>query len=255
MKLCDALRILSIAALCLNFSTGITQITSYAVDETVTLASGPLTIDVNNDGVDDYTFEIFPLVDGMTAARVISLGNSQFMDSSTFGYPDALNFGDAVTAPFNSGNAVLGTDVGGGGQFSGLGSRYLGLNIDISAMGHLGWILLEVAASNDTITVHELGYHTLVGEAVTAGQTSGTFIEEHGALEVQLYPNPCHDRIQIDRPNTTAAIRYTITDLTGKVLIDDTAFNDIDVSTLPAGPYLLFMTEGRALRKARFIKH
>lgn len=255
MKPNAAILIFFIAALWLNPGKGISQITSYAVDEIVTIASGPFIIDVNNDGVNDYTFEIFPLVDGMTAARVISLGNSQVMDNSTFGYPDALNFGDPVTAPFNSGNAVLGTDVGGGGQFTGLGSRYLGLNVDVSGMEHLGWILLEVAATNDTITVHEVGYQTLVGEGITAGQTSDTFVEEHSTTDVLLYPNPCQAIIRMDWPNANTAIRYTITDLTGKTLVEDTTFKIIDVSMLESGTYLLIMSAGQERRKARFLKH
>ena len=123
---------LFVASLFLSARGAMSQINSYPVNQTVTISSGSFTIDVDNDSNDDYTFEILPLSGSSNAARVISLGNSQVMDGSTFGYPDALNFGDNVTAPYSSGNAVLGTDVGGGGQFTAAGMKYLGLNIDIS---------------------------------------------------------------------------------------------------------------------------
>ncbi|MGB0196260.1 MAG: hypothetical protein ACPF84_06970, partial [Flavobacteriales bacterium] len=72
------------------------QINTYSINDTVTTASGPLTLNIDGDLSNDYTFEIFPLSGSSTAARVVSLWDSYVMDASTFGYPDALNCGDIV---------------------------------------------------------------------------------------------------------------------------------------------------------------
>ena len=155
------------------------QIDHYAIDEVVTLASNGFSLDVDGDNTADYTFEILSLAASptATAARVISLGGSTVMDNSTFGYPDALDCGAAVTGPYSGGNAVLGTDVGGGGLFTGEGVKYLGLNIDIAGESHRGWIALEVNASNDMLDLHEVGYALAADAGIAAGQT-GAPIEE-----------------------------------------------------------------------------
>ena len=92
------------------------------------------------------------------------------MDASTFGYPDALNCGDIVDGPYSSGNAVLGTDVGGGGSFSGAGLKFLGLKMNVDG-GYLGWISLEVAGNN-TIILCDVGYSTVPNNAMVVGQMS-----------------------------------------------------------------------------------
>jgi len=148
------------------------QINTYAINDTVTTASGPMTLNVDGDLSNDYTFEIFPLSGSSTAARVVSLWDSYVMDASTFGYPDALKCGDIVDGPYSSGNAVLGTDVGGGGSFTGAGLKFLGLKMDVDGESYLGWISLEVAASNDTIIFYDVGYSTVPVNALAAGQMS-----------------------------------------------------------------------------------
>ncbi|MGB0462286.1 MAG: hypothetical protein ACPGOX_04565, partial [Flavobacteriales bacterium] len=148
------------------------QINTYSINDTVTIASGPLTLNVDGDLSNDYTFEIFPLSGSSTAARVVSLWDSYVMDASTWGYPDALNCGEIVAGTYTSGNAVLGTDVGGGGSFSGAGLKFLGLKMDVGGESYLGWISLEVAAGNDTIILHDVGYSTVPNNAMVAGQIS-----------------------------------------------------------------------------------
>ena len=161
-----------IVGLLWGFTPGSGQINTYSINDTVTTASGPSTLNIDGDLSNDYTFEIFPLSGSSTAARVVSLWDSYVMDASTFGYPDALDCGVIVDGPYSSGNAVLGTDVGGGGSFSGAGLKFLGLKMDVDGESYLGWISLEVAASNDTIILHDVGYSTVPNNAIAAGQMS-----------------------------------------------------------------------------------
>jgi len=170
----NVLRFISIliVASFLFASAALGQMNTYSINDTVTTASGPMTLNVDGDLSNDYTFEIFPLSGSSTAARVVSLWDSYVMDASTFGYPDALNCGDIVDGPYSSGNAVLGTDVGGGGSFSGAGLKYLGLKMDVGGESYLGWISLEVAEGNDTIILHDVGYSTVPNNAIAVGQMS-----------------------------------------------------------------------------------
>ncbi len=246
---------LFVASLLLNGKNVKAQINNYSVNQTITISSGSFTIDVDNDSNDDYTFEILPLSGSFKAARVISLGNSKVMDVSTFGYPDALNFGDNVTGPYSSGNAVLGTDVGGGGQFTGIGIKYLGLNIDISGESHLGWISLEVVASNDTIILHNTGYNITANDGITAGQISLTTVNENSLIDFEIYPNPCQNLIGFDWPNSNSNVIYSIADLTGKLILTGASFKNIDVSILASGTYIITILEGHNVEIKKFTKN
>jgi len=175
------------------------QINSYPINQTVTAESGPYTLNVDGNNSNDYTFEIFPLSGNSTAARVVSLEGSSAMDTSTFGYPDALNCGDAVTGPFSSGNAVLGTDVGGGGSFTGEGLKFLGLNMDVGGESFRGWISLEVAATNDSITLHEVSYSMAPNSEIVAGQLSD---ETDQALCEFIYTVGTQYEIEVAAPTT-----------------------------------------------------
>ena len=246
---------LFVASLFLSGKNATSQVNTYSVNQTITISSGSFTIDVDNDSNDDYTFEILPLSGSYKAARVISLGNSKVMDGSTFGYPDALNFGDNVTGPYSSGNAVLGTDIGGGGQFTGVGMKYLGLNIDIFGETHLGWISLEVVATNDTIILHNIGYNITPNDGITAGQISLTSVNKNSLIDFKIYPNPCQNLIGFDWPNSNSNLSYSISDLTGKLILNGTSAMNIDVSILTSGTYILTMSEGLNIGRKKFTKN
>ena len=244
---------LFIALLFLSENNATAQINTYPVNQTVTVMSGAFTLDLDSDSNDDYAFEIFQLAGDLRAARVISLGNSQVMDGSTFGYPDALSLDDNVTVPYSSGNAVLGTDLGGGGLFAGAGLKYLGLNLDISGESHLGWISLEVSATNDTIVLHDIGYNTTPSENITAGLTFTSSVYEASIIDFEIYPNPCVNTVSIDWPNSTG-VNYSISDLTGKLILSGAIIKSIDLSALASGSYILSITEGQKVGRKKFIK-
>ena len=246
---------LFISALLLCGKAALSQINSYSIDQTITASSGPYTIDVDSDDNDDYTFEIVPLSEVFNAAGVIPLGNSKVMDSSTFGYPDALDFGDNVTSPFSSGSMALGTDIGGGGLFTGAGIKYLGLNVDVSGESHLGWISLEVVASNDTIILHDIGYNITASDAITAGLTASSSINKDSIIDFTIYPNPCQNTIGLDWPDSNSSVRYSISDLTGKLMLIGACAKNIDVSILASGTYILTIIDGQKIGRKKFTKN
>jgi hypothetical protein len=160
-----------------------------------------------------------------------------------------------VTGPYSSGNAVLGTDVGGAGQFTGAGMKYLGLNIDISGGSHLGWISLEVVAGNDTIILHDIGYNTTANEGITAGLMDLTSVNEIRLIDFEIYPNPCQNLIRFDWPNSNSSVSYSISDLTGKLILNGASAKNIDVSILSSGTYILTITGGQNIGRKKFTKN
>ncbi|MFK7757922.1 MAG: T9SS type A sorting domain-containing protein [Flavobacteriales bacterium] len=246
--------LLSATLLVLCGKNAISQITTYAVDQTITSSSGAFTLDVNNDGFNDYTFEILPLGNDLVAARVVTQGNSKVMDSSTFGYPDALNLGDSIMAPYSSGNAVLGTAVGGAGLFTGAGLKYLGLNISSSADNYLGWLSLEVTSGNDTIVLHDIGYNTSSNDSITAGQESLVSVNEINSIELDIYPNPCSHVLNVEWPYKFNNTSYSITDLNGKLILSGALTASLDVSALALGTYIIVISDGTATARKRFTR-
>ena len=100
-------------------------------------------------------FEIIPLSDDNQAVRVFAT-NCEFLDNSTFGYPDALVRTDGISAAGNwaDGNAVLGTTVGNGGLFEGAGNRFLGLKVQSeNGTVHCGWVRLNCMQGNTRLEI------------------------------------------------------------------------------------------------------
>ncbi len=76
------------------------QIISYSINQMMT-GPGQLTFDLDNAGGDDLVFEIIDLSPNGLGARVLTIGSTQMLDNSTWGYPDALDQGDTVTGYFH----------------------------------------------------------------------------------------------------------------------------------------------------------
>ena len=165
------------------------QINTFPINQTI-IGPGTLSFDLNNDGDNDFSFEIITLSPDVFAARVLTIGASTILDNSTFGYPDALDEGDSVSGNFETGNGVLGT-INNAGQFKGAGDKYLGIKIAGSGNEYLGWIKLNCNVNRDTLNIISCGYNTVASAAIKAGQTATTSINEIEVKQaVTIYPNP-----------------------------------------------------------------
>jgi hypothetical protein len=141
---------------------------SKMLDQTI-IGIGETSVDLNDDAVIDFKFEIINLGANGLAARVISDNASLFLDNSTFGYPDALTQADPIAGSFNSFQGVLGT-FNNAGQFKGVGNRYLGVQVFNGSELLMGWILLNCSVLNDTLRIIESGVLTSAYSYLNAGQ-------------------------------------------------------------------------------------
>jgi len=117
-------------------------------------------------------FEIIPLSTGH-AVRVQPRSDIQIMDSSTFGYPNALTAGEEISASSDwstGGNFVLGTSVGNAGNFEGAGIRYLGFRINDDNNYYYGWVELDNNVGNTLLTISNYGINYIAGESIVAGE-------------------------------------------------------------------------------------
>jgi hypothetical protein len=197
--------------------------------------------DIDSDGNNDYSFEILELSPNIYAARIVSIGASEFLDNSTFGYPDSLNYGDSIVGYFNSGNGVLGT-FNNAGQFNGAGNKYLGIRVNTNSLEYKGWIELNCSANNDTLTIISCGYNTTPSQEITAGQTSAITaikdMDEYGG-QMKLFPNPCSELIYLNSACQTNKIQYSIHAINGEMIIHGECYGVIDISNIPEGVYIV----------------
>ena len=78
-----------------------------------------------------------------------------------------------------------------------------------------------------------------------------TNIIEYGENEIVVFPNPTTGKLTI---KTSLDITYILYDFTGKVLVEDSNKEEIDITTLPNGVYFLSIRYGDKIFNKRIVK-
>ena len=86
--------------------------------------------------------------------------------------------------------------------------------------------------SNDTIFLFDAGFNTTVNEFDKSGQTNLSYLNETIPIDFEIFPNPCANTLNINWLNLNNQIRYCITDLTCKSILNGVLTNNIDLSLL-----------------------
>ena len=112
---------------------------------------------------------------------------------------------------------------------------------------------LIYTGTTDYFSFGEVTVYDLAGNIVTNFETSvspgnfafdvrlATGVEDVNMVSMELYPNPANSQIVV--VNSIAAERFEVADMTGKILFTiqqpTTGAQQIDISTLPAGNYIV----------------
>lgn len=160
-------------------SNHIDSILSGDINSTV-VSTGALHLDLNQNELTDFYFEIIDLnlfninsipssFDSL-AVRAIS-SSVEFLDNSTWNYPDALNQNDLInsTSNWSSGPVVIGTFAN-AGQFNGMGEKYLGIRIPEGNDYKYGWIRLKCSLHNDTLNIYDYAFNPNINQEILANQ-------------------------------------------------------------------------------------
>jgi hypothetical protein len=217
--------------------------------------AGQFNLDMDKDSVVDYIFDVYPLGNNQTAARVLPQGTNKILDNSTYGYADPLDSNTVVNGYFHSSTGVLGTFTG-AGQFSGVGIKYLGVQLNIGGNNHFGWIKLKCNSSNDTLQVYSFAYQSQAGDSIKAGQqvTTASGISVFDEEVITVYPNPTKDVIVLNRGRNNTG-KYVLYHSNGKQISSGNISTILDVSNLEKGMYFIYLLdEGANYSVAKFIK-
>jgi len=162
-----------------EISNHVDSILSGLIDEEF-ISTGHKGFNLNDDLTEDIAFEIIDLnkynPNGLPssfdslAARAIPI-DTEILDNSTYGYPDALELNDLISGEGNWSDktSVLGTFLY-AGQFQGNGDKYLGFRFSNSEDFNYGWIKLYCSQHNDTLRIIEYAYNRITGSNINAGQ-------------------------------------------------------------------------------------
>jgi hypothetical protein len=132
----------------------------------------PIYIDLGITENSFLYFDVEPLSNGHFVSVRPGL-DVQILDSSTFGYPDALELGDIISeasAWSTETNFVLVTSVGSAGSFEDAGERYLGFKITDNEDIYYGWVSLENNTASTAFYINRFWINYNSGEFIEAGE-------------------------------------------------------------------------------------
>ncbi len=105
---------------------------------------------------------------------------------------------------------------------------------------------------NTSPFVGSLMIHPVFG---SASEFSGITDSPKNTSDVLVYPNPANDRLFIKTTKENDKISFSIFDLLGKSVVNNSVYSDfIDISTLDGGIYFIQLNDGKNNISVKFIK-
>ncbi|MCH8331038.1 MAG: hypothetical protein IH946_06620, partial [Bacteroidetes bacterium] len=182
-----------------NTASAAVQYTDVNPDTTLNLDGQQFFLDLNNDNVIDFRFDLNTLNTGGMIRNNVNLtpyGNNGFYNtfsSTTFfgqtqtGYPAAVfEMNEAIggggtqwgTAPeFIGGFGVKSSQTFTFGVWPGQSDKYLGLYIIVGGQKHYGWLRMDMAADVSWITIKDYAYEDVPCQRIITGLMFSTKVD------------------------------------------------------------------------------
>jgi hypothetical protein len=243
----------------------------YTDIEDFTTNSGNYFLDLNNDGIFEFT------IDGNSSSVIIFDDNSDNTFVGNNNFADALseNFDINDTATFNSqfsyANLVRiyfdSTYSNGNstfplfscyGDWCDVTDRYIGLRFNINGSDHYGWVRLDLSFDSNNSgaewTIKDYAYNDTPGDSILAGETETLDLEDIAINNVRVVA--LNKTIGIY--NLPLQTTYRLFDITGKQVmkgLTDQNIHTIEASTLSDGIFILEIvdTNSKAVIKKKVI--
>lgn len=147
------------------------------------MAGDSFDLDLNNDGIVDFTLHSFVNAGAFTKAEVYvnSALDSNAVDASIgplgYYYPKVLATSDLIDvnnswiAPIPYATFVINYTTGNAyGNWSGTDNGYMAMRFAVGANLHYGWLRMDVSVDGSKITLKDYGYNSTPGEGIKAGE-------------------------------------------------------------------------------------
>jgi len=137
--------------------------------------------------------------------------------------------------------------------YAGTFSSYQWYRNGVLITGATSSILDETGGGAYTVVVTDAGGCSDTSLAYTVGGPSTGVNNQNAAQQIKVYPNPATAVVHIDAP---VKVNISVLSIDGKVLIDQKAATDIDVSQLADGMYLIMIYDENniLLKTTKFAK-
>ena len=246
------LLVLAFAASCAFQSAQAAIVYTNNADQLLT-ANGTITIDFNNDGTPEFTFQDMGFGGAVEPAIMFASANHHLTTVST-GEWDVLrgeNAGftiDAFAGFFDMGDAYI--DPAWATTSFPTTDTYIGAQFRIGTSDYFGWILVNWDANGNFI-VKSFAYNSTANGSIVTGATGqSASLEENRAETLTLSPNPANNTVTL---SVDAPTNVTLTDVLGNTL--ETRFisqsETLDLTNYKAGIYFVASPNGKS---TKFIK-
>lgn len=153
----------------------------------------------------------------------------------------------------------LNADPENAGTVTGQGLFVAGESVTINAVANQGWKFVNWTTTDQQVFAETAMYSFEMPEenlVLTANFVDISFVETEKTIEIEIYPNPFSDVININSAENISGI--TITKITGQIVLDQKLFGETTVNAehLPAGFYLVIIETDQGYRSIRkMVKH
>ncbi|MEP7128819.1 MAG: T9SS type A sorting domain-containing protein [Chitinophagales bacterium] len=234
------------------------------------MAGDSFDLDLNNDGIVDFTLHSFINAGAFTKAEVYvnSALDSNAIDASIgplgYYYPKVLATSDLIDvnnswiAPIPYATFVINYTSGNVyGNWSGTDNGYLAMRFLVGANLHYGWLRMDISVDGSKITMKDYGYNSNPGDGIKAGEAPVGIgnVSPPLAVSAFVYDNR-QLMIHITQPLTNAVMSvYNI--LGQNMLQKDIASGNTqaDLSQLSPGNYIITIKAKEGVFARKFGLH
>lgn len=264
------------AFLAVNNANATVVYTDLDPDQVIAGEGAEVSLDINDDGINDFTFIVTSLSGtgtyygisftyGANIAGAIALNGNEFLGSvTTYSgysgvYAPVLPSGEGINEDdqFVNGAPTLGISVAvsllgfpyydyQAGNWLGVDMGYMGFRLNIDKDRFYGWMRVSVNGSANSITIHDYAYENEANKAIFTDQTA-TAINENPLAQADIYANGGQVFINLPELNSNNA-DVNIYDMSGKLVKNQSLSNGNNVcncNNLPSANYIVHVTEGQ----------
>jgi hypothetical protein len=217
------------------------QIAHTEISPNQVVSNSNFTIDMNNDGVVDFTIK---QTTGVGVEIEIPTGNGVVIPQTPPGFAAVLNCQTNVSSTNNfyiAGGAVP-MNAYGVGYWSGASGKCLGVKFNVGSNTFFGWIRLDVSSTGNSATVIDYAYNTVVGQSInTCDVGSSLGIETMNLTDqsFKVYPTYFENQISIE---TSQPLKCQVLNYLGNVVQEfvlESPKTTIEFGNVSPGTYFL----------------
>ena len=242
------LAFIAISTFCLAPFRSSATIHHRTINKTITLKM-TYNLDIDGDSINDFTMYIDTLPIPVEYYCIMdALAGDEMLDSSEHGYLTALDKDATMGGPWSGGHAVLGTYPA--TQFAGLGNKYVGLRHFVGGDFYYAWLLVNLSANRDTLTILESGYNDIPNSSLKTGQIISSGLADLSPPEFNIFTD--RRTLFISSSSSTPA-DLNIYASSGQLVYHSLMDNNLNVTLPLAGFYVVSLQSEKGLMRKKVV--